>query len=138
MPCPKFPGLRQDALTGEVFIRCDLSSPGADGMPVPQNSPGSRRVPSHRAAAFHRFTFIFIFSNILPRGRPMAARHRTLAAQHHERVPGQAHGAHQGARCLPGNVPKLPGSACPPPQLRSAWFFFYIYFEADELAMCLV
>lgn len=52
--------LQQDVLTGEVFIRRDLGSPTAGGMPVPQNSPGSHRVPFHQAAAFYHFNFILI------------------------------------------------------------------------------
>lgn len=125
MPCPKFPGLRQDVLTGEVFIQRDLSSPTAGGMPVPQNSPGSHRVPFHQAAAFYHFNFIFIlfFSNVLPYSWPMAA-------QHHWWVPGQAH-ATPRERAKTARL----GSARP----KSAFFFYiYINFEADELAMCLV
>lgn len=104
--------LRQDVLTGEVFIRRDLSSPTADGMPVPQNSPGSHRVPFHQAAAFYHFNFIFIlfFSNVLPYSWPMAA-------QHHWRVPDQAH-ATPRERTKTARL----GSARP----KSA-FFFFIY-----------
>lgn len=104
--------LQQDVLTGKVFIRRDLGSPTAGGMPVPQNSPGSHRVPFHQAAAFYHFNFIFIlfFSNVLPYSWPMAA-------QHHERVPGQAHATHQGTH---QNCPAQPG-------LTKICFFFFIY-----------